>query len=257
MNFARQTAALSVRHLKTMMRQPAFVFITLTQPVIWLLLFGALFRKVTDIPGFGSHNYIGFLTPGVVIMTALFSSGWTGMTFIEDMESGVMDRFLTSPVSRGALVAASLSAQVLATIIQSLVIVGLGWATGASYPGGATGVVVLVVVAVLIAVSVGALSNALALMARQRETLIAASSSLVLPLTFLSSAFLAENLVTPWIRDIARRNPVDWAIKAGRDVVGAHVHWATVGSYLGMLVATAVVCGWLATRAFGAFQRAS
>jgi ABC-2 type transport system permease protein len=255
--FVRQTAALSVRHVKTLLRQPAFLFITLAQPVIWLLLFGALFKKVIDIPGFGTHNYIGFLTPGVVIMTALFSSGWVGMTFIEDMESGVMDRFLTSPVHRGALMVASLSAQTLATVVQSLIIVGLGWATGATFPGGAAGITVLVGVAVLISFAVGALSNGLALLARQRETLIAASSSLVLPLTFLSSAFLQENLVTPWIRDIARYNPVDWAIKAGRDVIGAHVAWGTVGSYVGLLLAAVVVCGWLATRAFGAFQRAS
>ena len=115
MTFIRQTAAISVRHLKTLLRQPAFIFITLTQPVIWLLLFGALFRRVVDIPGFGSHNYIAFLTPAVVIMTALFSAGWVGMTFIEDMESGVMDRFLTAPVRRGAIMAASLAAQALAT----------------------------------------------------------------------------------------------------------------------------------------------
>jgi ABC-2 type transport system permease protein len=255
--FVRQTAAISVRHLKTLLRQPAFLGITLTQPIIWLLLFGALFKPVVDIPGFATHNYIAYLTPGVVIMTALFSSGWVGMTFIEDMESGVMDRFLTSPVERGALMAASLVSQALVTVIQSLVIVGLGWATGATFAGGAAGVIVLVVVAILISLSVGALSNGLALMARQRETLIAASSTLVLPLTFLSSAFLQENLVTPWIRDIARYNPVDWATKAGREVIGAHAAWGTVGSYAGFLVVAVAVSGWLATRAFGAFQRAS
>jgi ABC-2 type transport system permease protein len=257
MTFVRQTAAISVRHLKTLLRQPAFLGITLTQPLIWLLLFGALFKRVVDIPGFATHNYIGYLTPGVVIMTALFSAGWTGMTFIEDMDSGVMDRFLTSPVERGALMAASLASQALVTIIQSLIIVGIGWAVGATFAGGVGGVAVLVGVSVLIALAVGALSNGLALVARQRETLIAASSTLVLPLTFLSSAFLQENLVTPWIRDVARFNPVDWAIKAGRDVIGAHVAWGTVGSYVGFLLVSVAVAGWLATRAFGSMQRAS
>lgn len=255
MTWVRETAAISVRHLLALWRQPAFLFITLTQPVIWLLLFGALFKRVIDIPGFTGHNYIGFLTPGVVIMTALFSAGWTGMTFIEDMESGVMDRFLTSPVSRASIMAASLVAQALVTVVQSFVIVGLGWATGATFPYGFGGVLVLVGVSVLIAVAVGALSNGLALVARQRETLIAASSSLVLPLTFLSSAFLSENLETPWIRDIARFNPVDWAVKAGREVVGLHPVWSTVGSYAGFLVAAVVACGWLSTRAFRAYQR--
>ncbi len=255
--FARQTYAIAARHIKTLLRQGAFVFITLAQPVIWLLLFGALFKRVTEIPGFGSHDYIAFLTPGVVIMTALFSAGWSGMTFIEDMDSGVMDRFLASPVHRGALMTASLASQAVMTVIQSLIIILLGWATGATFPGGAAGLVTLVGVSVLIAIAVAAMSNGLALVARQRETLIAASSGLVLPLTFLSSAFLATTLVTPWIRDIARFNPVDWAIKAGRYAIGADAHWATIGSYVGFLVGTCVVAGWLATRAFGAYQRAS
>ena len=81
------------------------------QPVIWLLLFGALFKRVVDIPGFGGGSLHRFLTPGVVIMTALFSAGWSGMTVIDDIDRGVMDRFLVSPVRRGALIAGRLAYQ--------------------------------------------------------------------------------------------------------------------------------------------------
>ena len=76
------------------------VAISLVQPVIWLLLFGALFKRVVEIPGFHGGSYIEFLTPGVVVMTAISSAGWNGMAFIEDMQRGVMDRFLVSPVWR-------------------------------------------------------------------------------------------------------------------------------------------------------------
>jgi ABC-type multidrug transport system permease subunit len=108
MNLARQSwVLLTSRYLRQLYRQPAIIGITLTQPIIWLLLFGALFKKVTEIPGFGGGNYITYLTPGVVIMTALFSSSWTGMAFIEDMDSGVMDRFLTAPIARSALITAT------------------------------------------------------------------------------------------------------------------------------------------------------
>ena len=71
------------------------------QPLIWLLLFGALFKAVTQIPGFGGGSYIDYLTPGVVVMLAVSSAGWTGMGFIEDMNSGVMDRMLVSPAGAG------------------------------------------------------------------------------------------------------------------------------------------------------------
>ncbi len=56
---------------------------------------------MTDIPGFGSDNYIQFLAPGVVVMTAFFGAGWTGMPVIEDIDRGVIDRFLVSPGARG------------------------------------------------------------------------------------------------------------------------------------------------------------
>lgn len=253
--FLHQTLAITVRHLRQLYRQWAFVGVTLTQPVIWLLLFGALFRKVTEIPGFGGGNYIGFLTPGIVVMTALFSAGWTGMTFIDDMESGVMDRMLAAPVPRASMMVASLAYQLVITVIQSVVIVLLGWATGATFPGGVAGVIVLIALAGLVALAVAALSNGLALLARQRESLIAASTTSVLPLSFLSTTFLSASVMPSWIQAIARYNPVNWAVKAGRLAVGARIPWGTVGSYVGFLAATVVVCTTVATTAYRSYQR--
>ncbi len=138
MNFARQSwVLLTNRYLRQLYRQPAVIGITLTQPVIWLLLFGALFRNVAEIPGFGGGNYITYLTPGVVIMTALFSASWTGMSYIEDASSGVMDRFLTAPIPRSVLISATLAYQAVTTVVQSAIIIAIGWGTGATFPGGA------------------------------------------------------------------------------------------------------------------------
>ena len=75
------------------------IVFTLVQPAIWLLLFGQLFKGVVALPGLERSSYIAFLTPGIVMMTALMTSGWNGTTFIADMERGVMDRMLTSPVT--------------------------------------------------------------------------------------------------------------------------------------------------------------
>ena len=80
------TLYMTFRHLRELWRQPWFVAVTLVQPVIWLLLFGALFKRVIEIPGFHGHSYIAFLAPGVVVMTAMFNAGWSGMALIEDIE---------------------------------------------------------------------------------------------------------------------------------------------------------------------------
>ena len=85
MTALRQTWQVSLRYLRVIARQPAFLFIALVQPIIWLLLFGALFKAVTEIPGFDGGSYIDFLTPGVVVMLAVSSAGWTGLAFIDDI----------------------------------------------------------------------------------------------------------------------------------------------------------------------------
>ncbi len=256
MNALRQSwALLTGRYLRQLYRQPAVIFITLTQPVIWLLLFGALFKKVAEIPGFGGGSYITYLTPGVVIMTALFSSSWTGMSYIEDADAGVMDRFLAAPVPRGALIAASLGYQAVTTVTQSAVIIAIGWIIGAGFPGGAGGVAALIGVSVLIALAMAGLSSAFALVVPQREALIGVSTMLVLPLTFLSGAFLSLRLVPGWIAGIARYNPVNWAASAGRIAVGSSPSWGTVSSYAGFLLLTLVAAAAMSTCAFRTRQR--
>jgi ABC-2 type transport system permease protein len=247
---------LTQRYLRQLYRVPVVIFMTLIQPIIWLLLFGALFKKVAEIPGFGGGDYITYLTPGVVIMTAMFSASWTGMAYIEDMQTGVMDRFLTAPVGRGALTAAMLAYQALTTVLQSAIIIAIGWATGATFPSGAIGIAALIGVSVLIAVAMAGVSNWFALLTKQREALIGASTTLVLPLTFLSGAFLSLNLVPGWIADVAKFNPVNWAASAGRIALQAHPAWTSVGSYVGFLAIAVAVTAAAATRAFRTYQRA-
>lgn len=256
MNPIRQTwVILTSRYLRQLYREPVVIFMTLIQPVIWLLLFGALFKKVTEIPGFGGGNYATYLTPGVVIMTAMFSSSWTGMSYIEDMQTGVMDRFLTAPVGRGTLTAAMLAYQAVTTVVQSAVIIAIGWGIGATFPGGGAGVAALVGISVLVALAMAGLSSGFALLTRQREALIGASTTLVLPLTFLSGAFLSLRLVPGWIASVARYNPVNWAASAGRAAVESSTQWGTVGSYAGFLAIAVAVTAVAATRAFRAYQR--
>jgi ABC-2 type transport system permease protein len=251
----RQTWQVTLRYLRALIRQPAWVGITVTQPLIWLILFGALFKAVTRIPGFHGGSYIDFLTPGIVVMLAVSSAGWTGMGFIEDINGGVMDRVLASPVWRGALNLGSVAQAVMTIVIQSTVIVLLALALGASYGGGLGGVLILVLIASLLGGCFASLSNGVALLARQRETLIGAVSLVLLPLTFVSSALMQRSLVPEWIRAASKFNPVNWAADAGRSATAGHIDWGLVGSRVGFLAALLVVCAAFATRAFGVYQR--
>ena len=84
-------------------------------------------------------------------MLAVSSAGWTGMGFIEDMNSGVMDRMLVSPAWRGAFNLGSVAQSMLSVVLQTLLIVLLALALGAHYDNGIGGVLVLLLVAALLA----------------------------------------------------------------------------------------------------------
>ena len=243
MNGLRQSWQVSLRYFRVLARQPAFLLITIFQPLIWLLLFGALFKSVTQIPGFGgTEDYLDYLTPGIVVMLAVSSAGWTGMGFIEDINSGVMDRMLVTPAWRGAFNLGSVAQCVVSVVLQTLLIIGLALLLGADVAHAG----VLILVAALLAAAFASLSNGLGVLTRQRESLIGAVSLLLLPLTFLSSALMQLSLAPGWIETVARFNPVDWAAVAARDPEPLRI---------GLLAALTVLSAWFATRAFAVYQR--
>jgi ABC-2 type transport system permease protein len=254
MTAVADTWALTIRDLLRLWRQPWFIAIVLVQPVIWLLLFGELFENVVNIPGFEGGDYKQYLVPGVLVMTTFFSSGWNGMSTIEDLDRGVTDRFLVTPARRWSLIVGRLGQNAVQALVQSIVIVGMALAIGVSFDGGVLGVVALIAAALLLGTAFAALSNALALVARKEESLIGAVSFLQLPLTFLSTAFMQEDLIPGWVAAAAKFNPVDWAVVAGREAVQSNPDWGVVAGYCGLLALFALACTMLATRAFRAYQ---
>lgn len=258
LTMAGHTAFLTARQLRAFMRVPAYLVMNLIQPIIWLLLFGQLFKSVVDIPGFsGGGDYLVFLTPGIVMMMALFGSAWAGTSFIRDMDRGVLDRFLSSPTSRSGLVVATMLYQAVLTVIQTLVVLGVAWLAGARFDGGWLGLVVLLVAAVLLTFIFAAFSNAMALLARAQTALIAISQVIAFPLMFLSSAIMDTGLSPAWVRNVARFNPFEWAVTAGRGSLQAAPDWGAVWGSLGLLAALAVVMTWLAARAFRVYQHSA
>ncbi|MFE6665537.1 ABC transporter permease [Streptomyces sp. NPDC057697] len=250
-----QTWFLTRRRLMAIVRQPVFLAISLVQPVIWLFLFGNLFKKVVELGGFGTTSYLDYLIPGIVVMSALGSSMWAGMGTLEEIERGTLNRFLTTPVSRSALMNANVVENGIGTAVQSAVIVLLGRAAGATYPGGAGGLLILVVASVLLGTVFGALSNALGMLVRRRESIIGINTFLLLPLTFLSSSFMAPGQMPSWMRHIADFNPVDWAMVAGRSALGGDPDPGLVLGRGGALLVLAVVAVGLSTRTFRSYQR--
>ena len=247
---------LTGRKLHALVRQPWVLAFSVVQPVIWLFLFGQLFRKVIDIPGFAfGGTYLDYLVPGLIAMNAMSNNMWAGMTMIEEIDRGTLNRFLAAPASRVGIMNATVAEQAVSTTVQSLIILGLGLAGGARYHGGVAGVAVLVAASILLGVVFGALSNAVGMLLRSREAIIGVYTFFMLPLMFLSSAFIPTQLMPGWMQAIASRNPLNWVVQIGRSAISAHPDWGAIGIRCGGLLVLAVACVAVSVVTFRSYQK--
>ncbi len=249
------TCYLWLRTARSYLRQPVWIVVAITQPVVWLTLYGQLFRRVVEIPGFGASSYIQFLTPGVAGMTALFNSVWAGFDLLEDMDRGVLDRFLATPVRRGAIILASVGYAAAAIGVQVLLILGLGRLLGARLEGGLPGVLLALASCLLLATAFAAFSNGVSLLLRRREPMIAAINFLTLPLAFLSVAFMPAGLMPPWMQTVSRFNPLNWTVEVVRLAFSPAIPWGEAAVGLGKLLVIAAILYLFANWAFGRYQR--
>lgn len=171
------------------------------------------------------------------------------------MIAGSLTVFSQRRANRGALIIGPLMQQAVTIAIQAIIMLLLAFAVGARFSGGIPGVIVLIISSMLLGVAVGALSVGAAMLVRREDALIGAIQFFLLPLMFLSSVLMPQDLAPGWIQMIARVNPANWAVEAGREALGANVDWLLVFSRLGLLLIFVIICAWLATRAFRTYQR--
>jgi ABC-2 type transport system permease protein len=245
------------RHLTQQFRQPWLIAINLVQPFLWLLLFSATFRRIADIPGFTGRNYPQFFLPGLIVMTILLASGWNGLSVLGDMERGTLDRVLISPVRRPALIAGPLLQQAVSCLLPTAIIVAVGYLLGARFQGGVPQILVLVLALSFVSAALAGLSIAVALLVRREESLIAMVNFIVMPLTFLSTAFMPANLVPGWVRVAIRANPVNWAVDLCRAAFDGVSTWSFAGPRLAALAALAGAAGLLAAAAMRRYRAAA
>jgi ABC-2 type transport system permease protein len=247
MEFLTDTWYLVGRLVRASLRMPIFVIISIVQPILWLSLFGQLFRS-------SAANYVQFLAPGISIMTALFGAAYSGMGLIAEIDRGVLDRLLATPVSRGALMTARIVHASLQVVLQAALILIAGVVLGARSQGGPAGVLMVFLAAALLGAAFAAFSSALALLARKPEIVIAVMNFVVLPMTFLSTMLRSADQIPGWIRATSRLNPVNWAVAVARG--GFEGRWDQLFPALPLLAAFALACAALATRAFERYRRA-
>ncbi|MEW5762702.1 MAG: ABC transporter permease [Bacillota bacterium] len=213
------TVQIWLRASRLALRQPVWVLSNLLEPVVWLFLFGQMYGSLARLPGFPTASYLEYFAPGVVTMTALFGSAWSGLGLITDIQRGTLDRLLATPAHRLALILGRVLHTGLTVAVQCLIILLVAGLMGAPTATGAPGALGVAFVAGLFGTGLSALSHALAVLVPREDPLAALVNFLSLPVIFVSTAMVPANFLPPWMQAVVRYNPVDWAVEAVRTLM--------------------------------------
>ena len=259
--------ALTNRELKKWYQQP-FVFIMgIIQPVLWLALLGKAMNIgaviPTSIPGvsqsqimmatFGTTDYFSFMAMGMVAFTTVFTTAFTGMSVVWDKRLGFMNKVLSTPVSRSAIILSKVFSASIRAIFQAAIVAliafALGLVTGSNFAWWSIFGVFAIVF--LISVGLSSMFTALTLRATRMEMPQAIFQLITLPLMFASSAYFPIDKMPDWLQAIASVNPISYTIDAVRRLMifsdgfsQLPLDFAFVGGFAVIVTAICVVLSW-------------
>src|SRR5258708_2536347 len=168
MRFFADVFHLLGRQARLTMRMPVFLVMSIVQPIVWMLLFSQLFSKAMSV-GFGG-GYVQFLAPGIAIMSSLFGSGYAGMGLLADIDRGVMDRMLATPVTRIAIILARVIHTGATAMVQSSLILVVAMVLCAR-PAGVGSFLTVLFAAGGLGAGMGGISHCMAMLTRKQEAM--------------------------------------------------------------------------------------
>jgi ABC-2 type transport system permease protein len=218
------------------------LFVNLFTPLLFLLLFSQLLQKLTSLPGF-SGSYLAYLTPGILVLNAVTGAFQSGMSIVNDFNSGFLQKLLLTPVSRAAILLGRLMTDLLVFMIQSAIIVGVAMLIGLNIATGLTGLLLIFVTLAFFGLAWSGLLLALGLKTRKAETVSAVGNLLAFPLLFVSSALFPIAIMPLWAQTVSDYNPLSYASNVIRDLVQGGLAWGTFASaylVIGLLAVVAL-----------------
>ena len=211
----RDTIAVTGRNLLHYVRMPQLLVFTFIQPVMFVLLFRYVFGGSIPTP----IPYVDYLIPGIFGQTVVFGSVATGIGLAEDLNTGIVERFRSLPMTRLSVLAGRTGADLIRNIGVVCVMLVIGLLVGFRPNGGVLGVAAGVLLVLAFAFSMSWVFANVGLVAANGEAAQAVSFPMLFPLTFASSAFVPVGNMPGWLQVFAARQPVTVVINAARGLM--------------------------------------
>ena len=210
---ASDTYTIFWRELKRYRKSKSGVLIRLIQPAVWIIVIGNTFagtQPLIQSVGFAGE-YIEFMAPGVIVLTAIFTSIFGGVNTLWDRRYGFMNKALTSPISRSSIALGKMLAISLIAALQASLIIGIALAIGVTFPNL---LLIIPIMAIVILFSLGfsGISVMVAATAKSQETFWGVINFLGMPLFMLSPALFPLELLPEWLAFAAKLNPVTYTV---------------------------------------------
>lgn len=239
-------AALLRRSANELIRVPGAAIPGVLAPTIFYLGLTSVFASLTLLPGFDTSSYKSFIIPVSMLQGAGFTGAAAGVNLARDIETGLFDRFLASPAPRWVLLAGTVLAAAVRSLVPATVLLAVALAVGADFPG-VDGLLVAYLLVMGMAIVAACWATALAL---RYKTQAAAPlmQSAILALILSTTAYAPQELLTGWLATVAQINPITHVVDATRQGFVGAVTWAETWPALITLIAFTAVLGLLALR---------
>lgn len=216
---AVDTWAITRRNLLRYIRLPQLVFFSSIQPIIFLTLFNFVFGGALGHEGAALHGkYINYLLPGIMVQVTLFGGLQTGIGLARDINSGLIDRFRSLPMSRAAVLAGRTLADMLRNVVVISIMLAVGYLYGFRFSNGLPNALLMVVILLLFGFAFSWVAAYLGLTMKDEETAQLAGFVFVFPLVFASAAFVPVGSMANWLQHFANNQPITFAANSAREL---------------------------------------
>ncbi|MER5374166.1 ABC transporter permease [Streptomyces sp. NPDC002553] len=217
----RDSLVVAKRNLIRMSRIPEMVIFGLIQPIMFVVLFTYVFGGSMQIGGSTSAtDYKNFLMAGIFAQTVTFATAGAGAGIADDMHKGLIDRFRSLPMARGAVLTgrtlADLVQTALTLLVLAVVALLVGWRPGSDGSTNAGRVLAAFGLLLLLGYAFTWIGALIGLTVRTPEAATSGGLIWLFPVTFISNAFVDTSNMTPWLRHIAEWNPFSATVQACR-----------------------------------------